>query len=84
MTEAGKLIVRACVELSQGDEIEAWHDGRLVHRGKVTETVPTLALFWILDARTGTRKLLDMEVLEIVRCAGAAAPVTQRTEPTHG
>jgi hypothetical protein len=31
----------------------------------VTDVVPALELFWILDARTGTRKLLDPEALEI-------------------
>lgn len=52
-------------QLRIGDTIEAWHRGRLFHRGRVTDVVPALELFWILDERTGTRKLLDPEALEI-------------------
>jgi hypothetical protein len=52
-------------QLRIGDQIEAWHNGKLFHRGRVTDVVPALELFWILDARTGTRKLLDPEALEI-------------------
>ena len=52
-------------QLRIGDQIEAWHRGRLFHKGRVTDVVPALELFWILDARTGTRKLLDPEALEI-------------------
>jgi hypothetical protein len=54
------------VQLYIGDYIEAWHKGKLFHRGRVTHLVPALDLFWILDARTGTRRLLDPEALEIV------------------
>jgi hypothetical protein len=53
--------------LEPGDYIEAWHNGKLFHQGRVTDVVPQLDLFWILDARTGTRRLLDPEALEIVR-----------------
>ncbi|BCW79913.1 MULTISPECIES: hypothetical protein [Micrococcaceae] len=52
-------------QLRIGDQIEAWHRGRLFHKGRVTDVVPALELFWILDARTGARKLLDPEALEI-------------------
>jgi hypothetical protein len=52
--------------LQPGDQIEAWHNGKLFHQGRVTDVVPQLDLFWILDARTGTRRLLDPEALEIV------------------
>lgn len=64
--------VRTCAELAAGDEIEAWHNGRLFHRGRVTQTVPLMELFWIVDARTGARKLLDVEALEIIRRRAAA------------
>lgn len=60
------------VQLRIGDYIEAWHNGKLFHQGRVTDVVPKLDLFWILDARTGTRRLLDPEVLEIVRVAQPA------------
>lgn len=67
MDTGGTSIVRTCAELSAGEEIEAWHKGRLFHRGRVTETIPSTDLFWIVDSRTGARKLLDVEALEIVR-----------------
>jgi hypothetical protein len=71
---------RATSGLQPGDHIEAWHNGKLFHQGRVTDVVPKLDLFWILDARTGTRRLLDPEALEIVRVestapgTGAGAP----------
>lgn len=61
-----------CGELSFGDEVDAWHHGRLYHHGRVMQTYPGMGLFWILDARTGTRRLLDMEELDIVRWLPAA------------
>ena len=60
--------VRSCSELSPGDRVEAWRDGRLLHRGRVLAVVPELDLFWLLDARTGTRQLLDLELLRVLRC----------------
>lgn len=64
-------------QLRIGDQIEAWHRGRLFHRGRVTDVVPHLELFWILDARTGTRKLLDPEALEIRHVEAPAVPGAQ-------
>lgn len=66
--------IRTCAELAAGDEIEAWHNGKLFHRGRVTQTIPLMELFWILDARTGARKLLDLEALDILRCPSGALP----------
>jgi hypothetical protein len=65
------------VQLQTGDYIEAWHNGKLFHQGRVTVVVPKLDLFWILDARTGTRRLLDPEALVIVR-------VSEPRAATHG
>lgn len=79
MAAGGKPSVRTCAELSAGQEIEAWHKGRLFHRGRVTETIPSTGLFWIVDSRTGARKLLDVEALEIVR---ADEPAFQRLPQT--
>ena len=62
--------IRSSAELNVGDEIEAWHNGKLFHRGLVTQTVTGVDLFWILDARTGTRRLIDAEALVILRPAG--------------
>jgi hypothetical protein len=80
--------VRTCSELSAGEEIEAWHKGRLFHRGRVAETIPSTDLFWIVDSRTGARKLLDVEALEIVRVektvpADAVRTEAVRTETSH-
>jgi hypothetical protein len=67
--------------LAVGEEIEAWHKGRLFHRGSVTETIPSTDLFWIVDSRTGARKLLDVEALEIVRVEKPLAVEAVRAEP---
>ena len=56
-----------------GDQIEAWHNGKLFHRGEVIRTVADTDLFWILDESTGTRRLIDTEALVIVRVAAPAA-----------
>lgn len=60
-------------KLQAGDHIEAWHNGKLFHRGRVTDVVPSLELIWIRDAITGKRKLLDPEALEIVVTTGVVA-----------
>lgn len=69
---AGGEQVRSGAELSVGDQIEAWHNGKLFHRGEVTKTVAGTDLFWILDQGTGARRLIDAEALMIVR---GTAPV---------
>lgn len=56
-----------CRELSPGDVIEARYNGLVYYSGKVTETVPVLGMFWILESRTGTRKLIDPVAYEVVR-----------------
>jgi hypothetical protein len=61
------LEVRSCAELAAGEEIEAWHRGRLAHRGTVASTLEEIDLFWIIDARTGARRLLDLEQLSVRR-----------------
>jgi hypothetical protein len=75
--------------LQPGDHIEAWHNGKLFHQGRVTDVVPLLDLFWILDARTGTRRLLDPEALDIVRVdpapgLGAGEPRNYPAEAPDG
>ena len=67
-------------QLRIGDQIEAWHNGKLFHRGRVMDVVPALELFWILDARTGTRKLLDPEALEIRHVEEQAKPLAPPNE----
>lgn len=65
--------VQSIAELAVGDVVEAWHRGRLVHQGTVSSTFRDLELFWIIDARTGTRRLLDLEQLSVRRLPAAKA-----------
>jgi hypothetical protein len=84
--------IHSSAELNVGDEIEAWHNGKLFHQGPVTQTVTGVDLFWILDARTGTRRLIDAEALVILRPVGpspaagksppASRPPVHATTPT--
>ena len=75
--------IRSSAELNVGDEIEAWHNGKLFHRGPVTQTVTGVDLFWILDARTGTRRLIDAEALVILRPADPGTAKTPSLAPGH-
>ena len=59
--------VQSSAELAVGDVVEAWHRGRLAHQGTVSSTLRDMDLFWIIDARTGTRRLLDLEQLSVRR-----------------
>ncbi|MEV7607346.1 hypothetical protein AB0N65_18085 [Paenarthrobacter sp. NPDC089322] len=69
--------------LSPGQYIEAWHNGRLYHRGTVLKTVAGTDLFWLQDD-AGKRRLLDMESLEIVAADGEApAPGNVAPEPAQ-
>jgi hypothetical protein len=75
--------VRTGAELSVGDEIEAWHNGKLFHRGCVSQTVASMDLVWIRDARTGARRLIDVEALVILRAstpADTSRPATTATD----
>lgn len=67
MNEETTRRITHCGDLSPGDVIEARYNGLMYYQGKVTETVPVLGMFWILDSRTGTRKLLDPLAFEVVR-----------------
>jgi hypothetical protein len=68
------LEVESSAELAVGDQVKAWHRGRLAHRGTVSSTFQDIELFWIIDARTGARRLLDLEQLSVRRVpAGKAA-----------
>lgn len=61
------LRVNVGTVLSVGDEIEAWYEGRLSHRGPVTEIAHAAAVFWIMDLVGGGRKILDLVDFHIVR-----------------
>lgn len=73
MTAGVSQQVQSCAELAVGDQIEAWHHGRLFHRGEVIRIVAATDLFWIHDERTGTRRLIDAEALVILRVEAPAA-----------
>ena len=75
--------IRSTAELNVGDEIEAWHNGKLFHQGPVTQTLTGVDLFWILDARTGTRRLIDAEALVILRPAARGTAKAAPRPPVH-
>ncbi|WP_347109213.1 hypothetical protein AAHB33_01000 [Paenarthrobacter sp. S56] len=68
--------------LDTGEYIEAWHNGRLFHRGTVVKTVAGTGLFWLQDD-AGNRRLLDVETLEIVRDGEQAPPAEQEPAPAE-
>lgn len=67
MISNDQAVIGSCDELAAGDAIEAFYGNTLVHRGPVTETALDQGLVWILDTLTGSRRLLDISELEIVR-----------------
>jgi hypothetical protein len=71
--------VHSSSELSVGDEIEAWHNGKLFHRGRVNQTVASMDLFWIVDSRTGARRLIDVDALVILRASASAVADSRGT-----
>ncbi len=74
-------VIQACADLVPGTEIEAWDHGRLVHCGRVSQIVSSMAMFWIIDRRNGTRSLLDLDALDVVRLDEPAQPPTEPDEP---
>jgi hypothetical protein len=79
---AAQETIRTCEALANGDEIEAWQNGRLLHSGRVIQTLPSMGMFWILCARTGARKLVDLEASEIIRVAPLLDPAPAGPEVT--
>ncbi len=55
-------------QLAAGDRVEVWREDRLIHRGEVWAVIPHLNLFWVTDAGTGTRELLDLDLLRALLC----------------
>jgi hypothetical protein len=47
----------------------------------VLAVVPELDMFWILDSRTGTRQLLDLEQLRVLRCPLRVLPSPPDRDP---
>lgn len=74
MSETDEFVVKSCLELNAGDEIQAAYKGTIVHRGTVTDLARHHDLFWIIDHLRGGRRLLDLAELEVVKLpAGPAA-----------
>ncbi len=82
MTATQSSLIRSCTELSYGDEIEAWRPGELLHRGRVSHTLPSVEMFWIICSRTGTRKLVDMEAVAILRIPAAPRDARSAAPPS--
>lgn len=74
--------VRSGAELSIGDHVEVRRDRWLLYRGQVLAVVPALELFWILDARTRTRQLVDLAMLSVLHCPVSAVPDLPDPEPS--
>lgn len=72
LTDSRGAIIRSNSELTSGDYLEAYYKGTLVHRGEVTEIAPNHELFWMMDVLTGSRRLVDIAELEVLR---AESPV---------
>ncbi|HEY9357448.1 MAG TPA: hypothetical protein VIQ52_14200 [Arthrobacter sp.] len=64
----GPAVVHSCSELSPGDYVEAMRDEQVLYRGRVLAVIPELDLIWILDARSGTRQLLDLDQMRVLHC----------------
>lgn len=84
MTSCDRRVVGSCSELVSGDAIEAFFENTLIHRGPVTETDPEYGRFWILDTLTGSRCLLDIFELEIVRIPPPLVESGQRLFSRNG
>jgi hypothetical protein len=67
MISIDHVVIGSCDELEPVDAIEAFYKNTLVHRGPVTEIAPERGLFWILDTLTGSRRLLEISELSVVR-----------------
>ncbi|WP_400160439.1 hypothetical protein [Arthrobacter sp. BPSS-3] len=71
--ERGRII-EACTDLTPGVDVQVWEQDRVVHRGRVSQVVPSMGMVWIIDARNGARRLVDTSEYDVVRLTGAAEP----------
>jgi hypothetical protein len=70
---AGEHNVLQVDELRVGDNVEAWHNGKIYHSGRVLHTIPSLGLVTIAPSGGTKARLLDAEVLQIVRASSGPA-----------
>ncbi len=59
-TTADGAWVRDPALIRAGDRIEVWEQDTLCHVGTVGQSAPHLGLLWILEARTGSRRLVPV------------------------
>ncbi|MDQ0276723.1 hypothetical protein QO003_001026 [Arthrobacter silviterrae] len=78
--EAGPTI-RQPRGLRVGDTIESWRGGRLEAAGIVSRTLPSVAMAWIVCARTGTLKLVDQQTTDLVVVAAAGCGTREGAAP---
>lgn len=69
-------------QLQPGDEIEARRNQTVYHRGPVQELMPALGVVWILDSRTGTRKLLEVAEWNMWLVTSPRRPADQQLPTT--
>lgn len=67
MISVEAVAIGSCDEPASGDAIEAFCNDTLVHRGLVVEIAPERGLFWILESVTGSRRLLNIAELQVLR-----------------
>jgi hypothetical protein len=69
-------------ELQVGEQIQAWHNGKMNHSGTVLRTFPSLGLITLSSSKATQTRLLDANVLQIVRVAGSLQSVDTVQEIT--
>lgn len=69
-------------ELQVGEQIQAWHNGKIYHSGTVLRTFPSLGLITLSSSKATQTRLLDANVLQIVRVAGSLQSVDTVQEIT--
>lgn len=53
--------------LSVGEEIQAWHNGKIYYQGVVLSMIPSLNLISISCVQKGAVRLIDAEVVRVTR-----------------
>jgi hypothetical protein len=64
-------------DIGVGDEIQAWHNGKIYIQGMVLSLIPSLDLITLKCGRTGAARLIDAGVLQIT----SASPLLQAENP---
>jgi len=67
MATLPKTSICSSAELSIDDDIEAWRNGMLLDRGRVSRALSSVEMVWIVSARTGALTLIDLAAADIVR-----------------